>query len=114
MPDPLAAVVARADAFLLDFDGPVCDLFPPGSGTTIADGARAPLRSAGVAIPEGIASRVDHLVVLAFAAVHAPAVLEDVERAAIKGEVEAARTAPITPRVPHRLRPVRPSRRHRQ
>ena len=95
----LSAVVGRADAFLLDFDGPVCDLFPVGSGSTIADGARGPLRSAGVAVPEGIASTNDHLTVLRFAAAQAPGVLEDVERAAIAGEVEAAVAAPITPGV---------------
>lgn len=99
MPDSLAAVVARADGFLLDFDGPVCDLFPRGSGSTIADGARTPLQSAGVGIPEDVASTVDHLVVLAFAAEHVPAVLEEVERAAVKGEIEAALSAPLTPGV---------------
>ncbi|GAB2635026.1 HAD family hydrolase [Kribbella swartbergensis] len=93
----LAALVRRTDGFLLDFDGPVCDLFPPGSGTTIADAAREPLHAAGVAVPHPVASTNEHLVVLQFAAQHAPAVLEDVERAAIKGETEAAETAPATP-----------------
>jgi phosphoglycolate phosphatase len=93
----LAALVRRTDGFLLDFDGPVCDLFPPGSGTTIADGAREPLHAAGIALPDLIASTNEHLVVLEFAAERAPAVLDDVERAAIKGEIEAARTAPLTP-----------------
>jgi len=85
-----------ADAFLLDFDGPVCDLFPVGSGSTIADRAREPVHAAGVVMPEGVASTVGHLVVLGFAAAHAPAVLEEVERAAIDGEIDAARSAPIT------------------
>ncbi len=49
--------------------------------------------------PAGIASTVEHLVVLAFAAEQAPGVLEEVERAAIEGEIEAARSAPITPGV---------------
>jgi phosphoglycolate phosphatase-like HAD superfamily hydrolase len=89
-------LVGRVDGFLLDFDGPVCDLFPPGSGSTIGDRAREPLESAGVVIPEGVARTVEHLVVLGFAAVQAPGVLEEVERAAIEGEVEAARSAPIT------------------
>ncbi|MEU4606613.1 hypothetical protein AB0F43_26775 [Kribbella sp. NPDC023972] len=90
----LVEVVGRVEGFLLDFDGPVCDLFPPGSGSTIGDAAREPLRAAGVVLPEAIARTVEHLVVLRFAAERAPAVLEDVERAAIKGEVAAARTAP--------------------
>jgi phosphoglycolate phosphatase len=90
----LVELVGRTDGFLLDFDGPVCDLFPPGSGTTIADAARAPLQAAGVVMPEPVASTVEHLVVLEFAA--SSAVLEAVERAAIDGEVAAAGTAPIT------------------
>jgi phosphoglycolate phosphatase len=49
-----------------------------------------------VVIPEGVAGTVDHLEVLGFAAVHAAGVLEEAERVAIAGEVESAKTAPLT------------------
>ncbi|MEU4190491.1 HAD family hydrolase [Kribbella sp. NPDC026611] len=87
-------------AYLLDFDGPVCDLFPSGGTTTIAADTRAPLLSAGVELPEELTESVQHLRVLRYAGQHAaPAVLEAVEQAAIAGEIEAARHAPITPGV---------------
>jgi phosphoglycolate phosphatase-like HAD superfamily hydrolase len=95
MPE-LAAVVADVDAFLLDFDGPVCDLVPAGSTTTIAADARTPLERAGVELPATLAHTDEHLSILGYAATHAPAVLTQVEDAAIAGELEAARTAGIT------------------
>jgi phosphoglycolate phosphatase-like HAD superfamily hydrolase len=92
----LTEIFLRCDAVLLDFDGPVGDLFPRGCGSRIAEEARTPVRRVGVVMPEPVASTVDHLEVLGFAAVHAPGVLEDVERAAIAGEVESAKVAPLT------------------
>jgi phosphoglycolate phosphatase len=89
--------VGGAEAFLLDFDGPVCDLFPAGSGSIIGDRARTPIRAAGVVLPEPIASTVEHLKILRYVATHFPDVLEDVEQAAVQGEIEAVRNAPITP-----------------
>lgn len=88
-----------AAAFLLDFDGPVCDLFPHGSTSRIAEDARTPILSAGIELPEELADTREHLKVLKYAGEHAPAVLEQVEQAAIAGELEAARHAPITPGV---------------
>ncbi|MGW6279277.1 HAD family hydrolase [Kribbella sp. NPDC055071] len=93
----LDAVVAGVRAFLLDFDGPVCDLFPAGSTTTIAADARTPMEQAGIELPPTLAHTNEHLSILTYAAAHAPAVLAQVEAAAIAGEVEAARTAPLTP-----------------
>jgi HAD superfamily hydrolase (TIGR01509 family) len=95
--DELAGVVGPAEGVLLDFDGPVADLFPKGSGSRIADWAREPILRAGVGIPEPLASTGEHLGVLEFAAVHAPEALDQAEQAAVDGEIEAARTAPITP-----------------
>jgi phosphoglycolate phosphatase len=95
----LAKMIAGADAILLDFDGPVADLFPAGSGSRIAADTRTPIRRAGVAVPEPIASAVDHLAVLEFAAAHAPAALEAAEYVAVAGEIASARTAPLTPGV---------------
>jgi phosphoglycolate phosphatase len=93
----LAAVVDQTEHFLLDFDGPVADLFPSGSGTMIADDTRTPILRAGVVIPEPVASTVEHLVVLEFAATHAPEALDSAEHAAVAGEIFSARTATLTP-----------------
>lgn len=89
---------AGPQAYLLDFDGPVCDLFPPGSSTTVADATWVPLRAAGVDQPGELATTVEHLRVLRYAGEHAaPAVLEAAEEAAVAGEIGAARHAPLTP-----------------
>ncbi|WP_344111446.1 HAD-IA family hydrolase [Kribbella alba] len=95
--EELTAVLERTENVLLDFDGPVADLFPSGSGTKIADETRTPILRAGVVIPEPLASTVEHLVVLEFAAEHAPEALESAEQAAVAGEIASARTAPVTP-----------------
>lgn len=81
---------------LLDFDGPVADLFPKGSASGIGDAAREPLVRAGVELPDAVRRTVEHLVVLEYAGEHAPAVVEDVDRASVAGEIEAAGTAPVT------------------
>ncbi|ADB35575.1 Haloacid dehalogenase domain protein hydrolase [Kribbella flavida DSM 17836] len=95
----VAEMLRGTEVVLLDFDGPVADLFPRGSGSRIGDRAREPLLRAGVELPEVVRATVQHLVVLEFAGVRAPQVVEDVERASVAGEVEAAGTAPVTPGV---------------
>jgi phosphoglycolate phosphatase-like HAD superfamily hydrolase len=75
----------------------VAGLFAAGRGAGIAEDARTAVRGAGVAIPREMAVTVEHLVVLEFAAIHAPGALVEAERAAVAGEVECARTAPLTP-----------------
>lgn len=99
MVDELVNVVGRAEGVLLDFDGPVADLFPKGSESPIAEWVREPILRAGVGIPEPLASTHEHLGLLEFAAVHVPAVLDEAEQAAVDGEIGAARTAPLTPGV---------------
>ena len=97
MIDELVGMVGDAEGVLLDFDGPVADLFPRGSGSLIAEWVRKPILRAGVGIPEPLASTHEHLGVLEFASVHAPEVMDEAEQAAVDGEIVAARTAPITP-----------------
>ncbi len=70
--------------------------FRAACGSRIAEEARTPVRRARVAIPEPVASTVDHLEVLQFAAAHAPGALEEAERVAVAGEVESAKVAPLT------------------
>lgn len=91
-----ASILDGVTGVLLDFDGPVADLFRSGNTSRIADEVRAPIVQAGVEIPEPVASTREHLVVLEFAAVHAPAAVEAAEERAVAGEIESARVAPIT------------------
>ncbi|GAA1557430.1 HAD family hydrolase [Kribbella lupini] len=92
----VAEMLRGSRVVLLDFDGPVADLFPQGSGSRIGDAAREPLMRAGVEMPEAVRRTVEHLVVLEFAGAHAPGVVDEVERASVAGEIEAAGTAPVT------------------
>ncbi|WP_432942906.1 HAD family hydrolase [Kribbella sp. CA-253562] len=92
----VAEMLRGSRVVLLDFDGPVADLFPMGSGSRIGDAAREPLVRAGVELPEAVRRTVEHLVVLEFAGAYAPDTVEDVERASVAGELEAAGTAPVT------------------
>ena len=98
------AVWRGVGGVLLDFDGPVADLFPSGSGSRIAAETRAPIVQAGVEIPEPVASTREHLMVLEFAAVHARMALDAAEELAVVGEIACARVAPITAGVVEFLR----------
>jgi hypothetical protein len=69
----------------------VTSLLPPGPNGELAEGTRQPLQRAGIDLPEPIASSTDHLSVLRYAATRSPATLEAVERAAVAGEIAAAR-----------------------
>ncbi|MGO4360901.1 HAD family hydrolase [Terrabacter sp. RAF57] len=80
---------------LLDFDGPVTLLMPPPSNAHAAEAARAPL--AGTALPREVATTTDHLAVLRWTADNAPVRLDDVERACIDAEINAARISTPTP-----------------
>jgi beta-phosphoglucomutase-like phosphatase (HAD superfamily) len=97
--DPVGDVLEifeRTRVVLLDFDGPVADLFPKGCGSRIADEVREPVLRRGVRFPDAVGRTVEHLLVLEFVAERAPEMLDEVERIAVAGEVEAARTAPVT------------------
>jgi HAD superfamily hydrolase (TIGR01509 family) len=96
MTDALNAVLAVARSVLLDFDGPVASLLPPGPNSELPDATRLPLKRMGIDLPEPIANTTDHLSVLRFAATQAPAVLDAVDRIAIAGEINAARLATPT------------------
>lgn len=84
------------EAVLLDFDGPVADLFQSGNTSRIAAEVRVPVAATGVGIPDEIASTREHLLVLEFAEAHVPGALAAAEEKAVAGEIEAARVAPIT------------------
>ncbi|WP_327639548.1 HAD hydrolase-like protein [Kribbella sp. NBC_00482] len=97
MSDELNAVLADTGPILLDFDGPVTTLLPPGPNLRLADATRAPLQQAGIELSESIATTSDHLAVVRYAANQAPIVLAAVEQIALAGETEAGRNAVPTP-----------------
>jgi phosphoglycolate phosphatase len=97
--DPqLRQVLDRTGPVLLDFDGPVTQLFIEGRNVVVADQMKAVLREQRVALPESIARTVDPLAVLRWSAVEAPPQLRHrVEATSITGEVIAAGTTEPTP-----------------
>ena len=83
-----ATLLARADALLLDFDGPLAALMPPPVNARAADISRAALEEAR--LPGDIAATTDHLAVLRYVLEHRPELVDQVEGACTDAEVEAA------------------------
>lgn len=82
-------LLSRAQAFLLDFDGPIAALMPPPANELAAREARRPLM--GVDLPLEIKSTSDHLAVLRWARLNASdAISLAVEAACTEIEIEAA------------------------
>jgi len=87
---PAQALLARADALLLDFDGPIAALMPPPANAEAATRARVEL--AGLRLPAEIQSTTDHLAVLRYAAEHHPDRVRALEAICTAAEANAART----------------------
>lgn len=99
--DPLLSRILRTTRYLLlDFDGPVCDLFTGNSGT-VAAALRDVLRAAGHPAPEPGSD--DPFDVLRFAARLGPDVSAAVEGHLETEEVKAATGAALTSGVPEML-----------
>jgi phosphoglycolate phosphatase len=82
-------LLARADALLLDFDGPLADLMPPPGNALAADAARAAIRH--INVPPEDAMTTDHLAVLRYVIAHHTQLTATVEHACARAEVAAAR-----------------------
>ena len=91
------ALISRAKALLLDFDGPITTLMPPPRNRAAANRARQPLE--GLHLPVCIAETNDHLAVLRWTFRHAPSRLASVELACTEVEVECARTSELGPEI---------------
>lgn len=89
LPPVPAALLAQADALLLDFDGPLADLMPPPVNALAADTARAAIRN--ITLPPEVATTTDHLAVLRYVIEHHTHLTATVERACARAEVAAAR-----------------------
>lgn len=92
-----AELIARANALLLDFDGPVTTLMPPPANAYAADQAREAL--AGIELPEAVAKTTDHLAVLRFTAEQVPGRLSAVEQSCTEAEVACARESDPSPEI---------------
>lgn len=90
MTDRIRELLSAVGPVLLDFDGPVTQLLPPGPNAEVAAAARAPIQRAGIDLPRGIETTTDHLAVLRFAADLPPAIARKVDDACRTGEVDAA------------------------
>lgn len=108
----LARVLAETGPILLDFDGPVCQVYPGDLNMRAADQLRARLRHYDIEPPETVAAEKDPLAVLRYAGtLREPAIVEDVERTLTGIEAAASPDAPQTPGASEFLRACRDSSR---
>ncbi len=91
-------MLASTGPVLLDFDGPVCNVYTGDLNMQAAECLRAILLQDGVGLSEEVEQTRDPLAVLRYAAHVAGAeVVERVERALTRIEVDAVAEAPCTP-----------------
>jgi HAD superfamily hydrolase (TIGR01662 family) len=97
-PESVAAILARTDVLVLDFDGPVCSIFSGLADHVAAARMCAVLDTLGIALDTNVASANDPLEVLSFAGTCPdPAVVVAVEQELVNAETEAASLAEPTP-----------------
>jgi phosphoglycolate phosphatase len=94
-PETLRRLLADARALLLDFDGPVCQVFAGLSAQIVADELRQILTAAGVQLPAELATAGPHEL-LTFTGRMAPDLVHQVETHLTAREVEAVVTAEPT------------------
>lgn len=92
-------LIRAARCLLLDFDGPVCDLYAGHPATTVADRLRDLITSSGTPIPEHIAQASDPLEIFSWTGTVSPALAFQVEAEMSAQEVAAVATARPAPYV---------------
>ena len=95
----LDAILARTRYLLLDFDGPICDIYACLPAATVTDRLRKHLDGRGVELPGEIAHTDDPLEVFAYSATISPELAAEVEAEMTDLEVTAIATAKPTPYV---------------
>ncbi|WP_433147007.1 HAD family hydrolase [Actinomadura nitritigenes] len=93
----LKDLVRTARAILLDFDGPVCNLFSAVPAPEIAQDIRSFLLQEGERLPDSMMSGGDPLVLLRWTGAVAPHLLSEVEKIQTDLEIKAAGLAAPTP-----------------
>lgn len=95
--DAARAVMEEAQCLLLDFDGPICDIFAGLSAATVAASLRATLEAAGATLSPQVRGTEDPLEVFRFSASLSDDLTRLTLRALTELEVKAAATARLTP-----------------
>lgn len=95
----LDAILTRSRYVLLDFDGPVCDIFAGLPAPTVAERLRKLITGQGVTLPTQIASSLDPIEVFVFSATVSADLATQVEAEMADQEQAAAATARPTPYV---------------
>ena len=93
----LQRILTNARAILLDFDGPICDVFSAYPAHVIADELCRELRDQGVELPPDQVITGDPLDLIEWVAEHAPDHFPQTEAGLIAREIEAATNATPTP-----------------
>ena len=108
----LTDILRRAHALLLDFDGPICDMFAGSPAPVIADELRALVAAHGGELPAGadVAGPLQLLRLVADTCT--PSTVQTVARALLDAELAAADTAQPTPGIDDVLRTAQDSGRH--
>ena len=89
----LDQVIARTRHLLLDFDGPICDIFAGLPDHTVADRLRELITSQGIAIPEDVAATRDPIAVFIYSATITPDLAARVEAEMTEQEIAAVPVA---------------------
>ena len=95
----LADVLDQARCLLIDFDGPICDIYAGLTDSTVADRLRKVITGQGVAMPDQTTNSHDPIAVFDYAATVSPALGELIEAEMTGQEVEAVATARPVPYV---------------
>ncbi len=92
-------LIRAARALLLDFDGPVCDLYAGYPAATAAGHIRQAITASGIQIPEHIAGTSDPLEIFTWTATISPQLAAQAEAEMTRQELAAITTARPTPYV---------------
>ena len=104
-------IIARTSYVLLDFDGPVCDIYAGLPAATVAERLRKLLTGQGVILPAYITESGDPIEVFIYSATISPSVAAKVEAEMTDQEAEAVATSRPTPYVHDVVTSCRDSRR---
>ena len=97
--DALDQIIRRTRCLLLDFDGPICDIFAGHPAPAVAEQLRKLITSQGIQLPADIARTADPIEVFAYSATIGPDLAAKVEAEMADQEVAAVPTARPAPYV---------------
>ena len=98
-PGTLDQVIRRTRCLLLDFDGPICDIFAGHPAPTVAEQLRQLITAQGIELPADITHSGDPIVVFTYSGTISPDLAAKVEAEMADQEVAAVPTARPAPYV---------------